>query len=830
MRDASIKPTDRLDALRRLLVDRLGYDYADEPVPFEAGDLSEALAASPRFIARTGGGFHVIHTRLAATATRRGTERKIVDKLLRDHPYALYLFSDERGVGWTFLNVKLVSRTDAAGNCDGKSRRVYRRISVAPGDQLRTAVERIELLSLENAPASLFDALALDVQKLHDDAFDVEAVTSKFFKTYKRVFEHVEQRVVGIAGTEPRRLFTQRLFNRLMFLAFVQKKGWLTPPAQEHGDPDYLARLWAHYSENKKARASFYDDRLRPLFFEGLAKPGHDHAGRIGRVPYLNGGLFEHADDGTDLNAGVGGVTVPDDAIGLILSDLFAAFNFTVHESTPLDVEVAVDPEMLGKVFEELVTGRHESGSYYTPKPIVSFMCREALKGHLAGTCPSESAGPLATFVDEHDPSALREPESVLDALRNITACDPACGSGAYLLGLLHELLDLRAALFAAGASDADRVYERKQQIIQNNLYGVDLDPFAVNIAQLRLWLSLAVEYDGPDPKPLPSLTFKIGVGDSLVAPDPGDAGQLSLQREVVLKYKEAKDVYGDPFTDAASRRGALEKATAFRDDLRTWLRGTGQSANGFDWAVEFAEVFAKEQPGFDVVLANPPYVRQELIKHNKAAFKANFPDIYGGGADLCCYFYGRAIQLLRPGGVLAFISTNKWMRAEYGQTLRKFLGEHSRPNTILDFGHSPVFPAADTFPCLPVLTRKATGANRDDFDACPLPREEYDPDMNVTAYVRRNAYRLDGDLLTDDQWLLERPEVHALLKRLRDVGTPLREFCGPPYRGPVSGLNDAFYIDDVTRDRIVAESPEAAEVIRPLLRGRDVNRWRPTP
>ncbi len=321
------------------------------------------------------------------------------------------------------------------------ARRVYRRISVALGDQLRTAVERIELLSLENAPASLFDAPALDVQKLHDDAFDVEAVTTKFFKTYKRVFEQVEQSVVGMVGKEPRRLFTQRLFNRLMFLAFVQKKQWLTPPAGDFGDADYLATLWAHYSENKKPGISFYDDRLRPLFFEGLAKTGHDHADRIGRVPYLNGGLFEYADDGSDTDTAV---SVPDEAISLILRDLFAGFNFTVHESTPLDVEVAVDPEMLGKVFEELVTGRHESGSYYTPKPIVSFMCREALKGHLAGKCTSESAGALATFVDEHDPSGLREHESVLDALRHITACDPACGSGAYLLGLLHELLDLR--------------------------------------------------------------------------------------------------------------------------------------------------------------------------------------------------------------------------------------------------------------------------------------------------------------------------------------------------------------------------------------------------
>ncbi len=174
-------------------------------------------------------------------------------------------------------------------------------------------------------------------------------------------------------------------------------------------------------------------------------------------------------------------------AIRAILQDLFARFNFTVTESTPLDVEVAVDPEMLGKVFEELVTGRHESGSYYTPKPIVSFMCREALKGHLETRCPSES---IERFVDEHDATHLRDGEAVLEALRNVKCCDPACGSGAYLLGMMHELLDLRACLFAANRKlDPIKNYERKLEIIQSNVYGVDLDPFAINIARLRLSL-----------------------------------------------------------------------------------------------------------------------------------------------------------------------------------------------------------------------------------------------------------------------------------------------------------------------------------------------------
>lgn len=157
----------------------------------------------------------------------------------------------------------------------------------------------------------------------------------------------------------------------------------------------------------------------------------------IGDVPYLNGGLFEKNEDDND-----DAIVVPDAAIETILEDLFGRFNFTVTESTPLDVEVAVDPEMLGRVFEELVTGRHETGSYYTPKPVVSFMCREALKGHIGARLPNDSPEAVQRFVEEHDPAGLRDPEGTLEALRNVTVCDPACGSGAYLLGMLHELLE----------------------------------------------------------------------------------------------------------------------------------------------------------------------------------------------------------------------------------------------------------------------------------------------------------------------------------------------------------------------------------------------------
>lgn len=370
-------------------------------------------------------------------------------------------------------------------------------------------------------------------------AFDVEPVTCAFYRRYREIFEEFEARVVGIADADARRLWTQRLFNRLMFIAFIQKKDWLC----FEGRADYLAALFEAAERNGE---SFLSDRLYWTFFAGLGAHADlpyvqsqaELVERRGEVPFLNGGLFEMEDELDQRGA----VTAPNAAFEPILfgpDALFNRFNFTVTESTPLDVEVAVDPEMLGKVFEELVTGRHETGSYYTPKPIVSFMCREALKAYLATACGDDERGDaLESFVEVHDSSGLAKPEAILDALRRVRVCDPACGSGAYLLGMLHELLDLRACLFAARRLDPLSVYDRKLDIIHHNLYGVDNDPFAVNIARLRLWLSLAVEFEGETPPPLPNLDFKIEVGDSLVGnggDGPGTAAGRSVPYDVIV-------------------------------------------------------------------------------------------------------------------------------------------------------------------------------------------------------------------------------------------------------------------------------------------------------
>ena len=803
-----------VEPLKRLFWSELSYERVDEPLSRRdwGGEAYEALAEDPVLLAAAGEdeGFEVIYCRLAGKLLIRD-ENSVIPRLVSEgHDRALFVFSDDSQTHWHFVNVR-----------HGEGGRLYRRIAVGPGEELRTASERVALLEAETAGPS-----ALDFQDSLDKAFDVEKVTNEFFREYARVFERVENSIEGIEDGERRRLFTQRLFNRLMFIAFVQKKGWL----RFGGRTGYLNALFEDYARDDFEQKNFYRDRLKFLFFEGLSREGRYEAHGanrggytaelIGETPYLNGGLFERDEYDDDED-----ITVPDEALRAVLADLFGRFNFTVTESTPLDVEVAVDPEMLGRVFEELVTGRHESGSYYTPKPVVSFMCREALKGHLQSAL-NDSPEEIRRFVEDGEPAGLGDPERALEALRSMRVCDPACGSGAYLLGMLGELLELRQSLFNARRLDDRYVYDRKLEIIQRSLYGVDSDEFAVNIAKLRLWLSLVVEdsrnpLDEPDANvALPNLDFKIETGDSLTAPDPSGHSQTDLARgSEIDEFSRLKDEYLRSHDKEKEELRA--RIHEMRSGLIEWLHA-GKQPEGFDWQVEFAEVF--HEGGFDAVLANPPYVRQELIKAHKPRLKEVYPEVYAGTADLYVYFYARALQLLKPGGMLAFISSNKWFRANYGKKLRKHLAETSHVRNITDFGDLPVFQGASAYPM--IFTAEKGG----DTDSPTLFTEAESlqpPYPDVAALIRQSGEPLPPEAINGEDWLLTDAKTAARLTKMRATGIPLGEYVeGRIYRGVLTGFNEAFVIDGARREELISRDPKSAEIIKPFAVGRDIRKW----
>ena len=562
----------------------------------------------------------------------------------------------------------------------------------------------LRTLAQYNLPALSFPDNTNDAEgwlKKWREAFDVEAVTAKFFADYRKVFESVEDEVkASIKDVESARLYTQRLFNRLMFLYFIQKKGWL----EFEGDKDYLRALF-NMAESKKE--NFLRERLYYVFFWGMSNVGESRETHTlealrkkrGDVPYLNGGLFDIEDD---YDSDRGKVKISNQAFRNIL-DLFERYNFTVEESTPLDVQVAVDPEMLGKVFEELVTGREarqDAGRYYTPRNIVSFMCRESLKKYLGG---------YEVLIDERKVAAISVPEAndLLLKLDQLKVVDPACGSGAYLLGMLHELHSLTSLLQTRASQKTARDdYKRKLEIIERNLYGVDKDNLAVQIARFRLWLSLVIEYNdqmGIDDLPtLPNLDFKIECGDSLTAPNPEKVKAGGFRSGLINQYREAKAKF---LSAHGNKKGELRKEIkqlneSIRQEVAFWLYGN-VAFEGFDWAIEFAEVFDKG--GFHIVLANPPY---------GATVEDNVRDLYfdrrNEGAqskDTYGLFIARGLQLLRDGGQLCYIVSDTWRTIKTHKPLRRRLVEKTTVWHVLDLP-SWVFNATVNT-CILTLTKK---------------------------------------------------------------------------------------------------------------------------
>jgi type I restriction-modification system DNA methylase subunit len=703
-------------------------------------------------------------------------------------------------------------------------------------------------------------------------AFDVEKVTDEFFRRYNKAFSGVEEEVKQTIKEERQaRLFTQKLFNRLMFIYFIQKKGWLS--FKDHPSTKYLRVL---FEEAVAKKENFFSDRLYWLFFRGmgvadlnLGKTEDELRGRRGKVPPLNGGLFELEDD-LDTR---GTVPIPNNSFTAIL-DLFERYNFTIEESTPLDVQVAVDPEMLGKVFEELVTGRHQTGSYYTPRTIVSFMCREALKHYLVAVQPSKEA--VAKFVDDEDASELQNPEVVLEALKCIRVCDPACGSGAYLLGMLHELMRLRAALFKSNKIDDATLYERKRWIIENNLYGVDNDDFAVQIACLRLWLSLAIDSD--EPRPLPNLDYKIEIGDSLTAPAPSESEkQMTFARTTLVNdFRHAKGEYmcaDDPLRKRQLRErienlkgeialalkhrvprltegqvqkkrqefSLLEKsiesarnptiktelkkqAEKLRRTLAAQEKAPAEADTGFDWAVEFAEVFtpsAREQwrmddlhptlndfkrqgtlvettglegapGGFDIVVANPPYVSAlEFSTKYSTEQRRHLRELYEtarGAFDLYVLFYERGLQILRRNGYLVLINPNKFLSARYALSLRQFIVTNTTFLSLVDISGIKIFREAAVYPVIVMLQAAASVSY---WVHLRLPKVREMEEFNLERF---NSVRVENEtlnLLPELIWGFLLSNRLSLLEKMIKGGQPLTEL------GQVNATSTAGESDD---------------------------------
>jgi hypothetical protein len=544
-----------LEPLKKLFWDELNYERINESISRKGWNEPAAKALADDPVVFAGGGdnesFKIILNCLDSEKVPLGMQRPVVNRLIRDFPYALFVFSNRDRNRWHFVNVKYDE--------DASRRRLFRRISVTPGDRLRTASERIAMLDLESIGAHVSP---LVIQDRHDEAFDVEAVTKKFFVDFCDTFSLVAKDIRkhnnwadDIVEKE-----TQTLLNRLLFLYFIQRKGWL------NRERDYLYKRFKEHSKNDPDGVTYYSRFLHPLFMR-LSTEMEEAASFLGDVPFLNGGLFDDEYGGQQRQDKLLRRTrmkVSNRAFKRVFDDVLEKYNFTVREDTPLNQDVSIDPEMLGKIFESLVlqlersdtggkTSRHDTGSYYTPRPIVHYLCREALRVCLESKAEDRHkniakllAIDASDGIDADEQVILDEylsaeqAKALRDDLDNLRACDPAVGSGAFPLGLLHELVNLARLCEARSRGrdpvdvDIDWLYNTKSRFIERVIYGVDIQERAVEICKLRLWLSLMVDLDiGVDVDdcsasafrsalrrkvtPLPNLDYKIRRANSLI-------------------------------------------------------------------------------------------------------------------------------------------------------------------------------------------------------------------------------------------------------------------------------------------------------------------------
>ena len=794
-------------------------------------------------------------------------------------------------------------------------------------------------LSVQGQP-TLFD-----VARHWQSQFSVERVATKFYEEYAEVRDRIakalklsnpdHQTIVALTDDELRAWATRQM-GRVLFLWFLQAKGWLGKPAG-NGPTDYLLRLWGPHRST--ASGEYYRGVLRPLFFEAMATGNYvdrEHP-ILGHVPYLNGGLFRRNALEERINEDVYPISLPnwvfDTNTSPSLLSILQRYRVTTRESTPDDQSVDPDPEMLGRVLENLHQGdkRHDTGTYYTPREIVHFMCREALDGYLKDTVPKMDQGKLDALRQQatgsHD--AAEDPidedtSAVLaGALENVRICDPAVGSGAFLVGMLQEIVLLRRGLLFSQQRRIlpgelyQKISEWKQQIITKNLHGVDINPEAVEICQLRLWLSMVLdmpEPPGPDQDwALPNLDFSVVSGDSLVDrvggivfkeswPPPQSLQfdfdlrrQLDeLERRIDRRRVEFDDASRNQqelraLSDAIARdkttiirlqlqdaldkaRGTLifQNATAagtaserqaqeLVDQLQNLLTSIEESdlsvvQKPFLWPVAFPGVLRDTEgaPGFDIVLGNPPYVRQEKVSaEDKQSLKEAFPEVYKGTGDILLSFYGRAIHILKPGGWLAFITSNRFMRAGYGDCIRQHLPQEIRIHRLIDFGALPVFrtksKAVDANPVILIGSRsKAISGHKIGvtdlfYQVCKKLRDDDLPvNTENTRAELQNIHTLLEEseireypqiLLGKDRWNLEEPAFVRLFERLMNQGVPLKTFArGRVHYGVKTGANRAFLVDRAQRDVLVGEDPSSADVIKPCMTSKAINRWRAEP
>ncbi|MBR6846944.1 MAG: N-6 DNA methylase [Bacteroidales bacterium] len=645
---------------------------------------------------------------------RVGLRKMIAPYLKYDVDAAIAVFADENHWRLSYICDMKEGVTNA------------KRFSYILGDeqgQYKTPLERLDTIYAKRGRFVLNDLR---------EAFSVDALSDEFFKEYHDHYDDIVAELArqGKSGAVYHD-YVKKLMGRIVFLHFLQKKGWLC------GDTNFMLNT---FSQSNR-RSDYLESVLEPLFFgilntepakrEQVFSRNGWQQGLVEKwaaIPYLNGGLFER-DNIDDLR-----IVLPESIFSNLFSFL-ASYNFTVDENDPDDAEIGVDPEMLGKIFESLLEDNKAKGAFYTPKEIVRYMCKESLIAHLASKLPDVADGVVRAFVESHEMQPDLEPyRGVLEStLREVKICDPAIGSGAFPMGLLNELWRCREAL----GTELSRL-QLKKEIIENNIYGVDIERGAIDIARLRFWLSIVV--DSETAEPLPNFDYKFMQGNSLIESYGGfdisriagkTVGRPSTSTQYVigldsdLSQKNLQRLLREYFsvTDhqkKATMRHAInaEVKTLIRESVGgtpTFLAKLEQldpSANQdfFLWHTWFKDIFDKG--GFDIVIGNPPYINiANLTDDNvRKQYQKKYKTVKNK-SDLYSIFTERAHHLLKPRGICSYIFSNSWLGTDSFSLFRKFLVEETRVIKLVDLPDK-VFENATVKTCIILFSKDKASSN----------------------------------------------------------------------------------------------------------------------
>lgn len=690
--------------------------------------------------------------------------------------FMLFHYEDDTRWDWRFTYCR------KSGNKEETTDSKRYTFLLGPGQSCRTATDNFMALYDKRASLEIKDI---------EDAFNVEALSKEFFGKYKAQYEAFVNYMVdptngmrqdfidtdfdhtGMAADKirdreekPIRDYVKKLLGRIVFLHFLQKKGWLGVPAGKEwgeGDRDFMLKLFKNATERQKE--NFLDDILEDLFAEGLDRNRSDKGDLydtevygIGkcRIPYLNGGLFER--DELDKKSSHFPAAYFDSLLTML-----SQYNFTIDENDPNDAEVGVDPEMLGRIFENLLEDNKDKGAFYTPKEIVQYMCRESLIVYLQTDQKEEDKECIRQFVTTHDAALLGDLKEDIDQkLIDVKICDPAIGSGAFPMGLLRELFFCRSAIEPNIVENAANI---KRHIIQNNIYGVDIERGAVDIARLRFWLSLIV--DEKSPEALPNLDFKIMQGNSLLEQYKGADLATMTEKKVgagqgVTIFDSMLDVYRKNLRDKLTEYYACpehDKKVQLRKDIADIVKkelseqginidfgDIDMSANNqfFLWHTWFHDVFSRpSKEGFDIVIGNPPYVKEYVNRHAFDGFRETSP-YYMGKMDLWYGFACHGIDLLCQSGHLCFIAQNNWTTSAGAKKMRNKIVEDACILQMIDFNTYMVFENADIQTMIMLFEKNQTADNYGlDYRIMTEDATKEDMLALLNRQICRNTYRI---------------------------------------------------------------------------------------